>query len=725
MHPTTQFKFRAFLSYAHADRTWGKWLHGRLEGARIDEDLVGRETPMGTVPQSLRPIFRDREDFTGGHILADATIAALDASAALIVLCSTVAAGRPAVNEEVRLFRWRHPDRPVIPVIIDGTPPSNFPPALRCKVAADGSVTEDPVTILAPDLRETGDGQYLGLAKVIAGLTGLTTDEIARRAERHRRRRFRSIVAALSSIIITLTGLAIWAEINRRDAIAQRGAAIEQRRIAVQNAMEAQKQKAQSDILRNFYQMQALAADENIEKAQLIAVELFEHVELLKQRIGEAGLFQFYYDLFSGPFHFVDNAVTTTHESPNAPLAQLVAHFVKIRLGCESAECEQLILTDKTLGISAKYGCEQLGLCYESAFSEEGNKRVIPHPFLPIALVEIYAYGDWRLFNLSTGTISKNIFPNPLTCFDECYNEKFEACFLGRDEILWRDRRRFRDSVMVTDYEGHIGGIFGDGNVSYKPSICLPDGVVSMPQETSTRNPAEIFHIRQGMPFLRRFVNLGKDEIELLKKNGIAAIAARPIVHKLLRLETELVGHSPDYPEAAQFGFLATFKDNRTFGIDHSGCLKTVSRDQQSWKLHYCLRSIGRIGQRPNEPLLTGLSADGQWLVRVVDRGVEAWRVLDDLSGIIVEGSRLLTRCLTADERKSIFLNLEPPRWCITGAVSAVGEAMNSELWRAKWPYRTPEWKEWLLRKDKGENPQLPQEEPLTEPSEPEGEAAK
>lgn len=96
----TDFKYRAFISYAHADERWAKWLHKELEGFRIDTDLVGRETAIGPVPKALRAIFRDREDFSGGHMLTEATIAALDASAALIVLCSTVAAGRPAVNEE-------------------------------------------------------------------------------------------------------------------------------------------------------------------------------------------------------------------------------------------------------------------------------------------------------------------------------------------------------------------------------------------------------------------------------------------------------------------------------------------------------------------------------------------------------------------------------------------------------------------------------------------------
>src|ERR1700686_2077561 len=86
------YKYRAFLSYSHRDMAWGKWRHKTLEGYRIDKDLVGRETPVGPVPKTLRPIFRDREDFSSGHTLTDATVTALDSSAALIVLCSPVSA---------------------------------------------------------------------------------------------------------------------------------------------------------------------------------------------------------------------------------------------------------------------------------------------------------------------------------------------------------------------------------------------------------------------------------------------------------------------------------------------------------------------------------------------------------------------------------------------------------------------------------------------------------
>ena len=68
-------RYRAFLSYSHRDAAWSKWLHRELERFRIDRDLVGRETSAGPVPKTLRPIFRDREDFPGGPGLSDATTA--------------------------------------------------------------------------------------------------------------------------------------------------------------------------------------------------------------------------------------------------------------------------------------------------------------------------------------------------------------------------------------------------------------------------------------------------------------------------------------------------------------------------------------------------------------------------------------------------------------------------------------------------------------------------
>ncbi len=208
----TVFKYRAFISYSHADTDWAKWLQRGLESFKIDKDLAGRETARGAIPETLRPIFRDREDFTAGEALPAQTLAALDASRALIVVCSPDSARSAYVNEEARLFQSRHPDRPVIPLIVGGKPGDPdlecFPPALKFQLDAKGRVTKKRVELLAADAREEGDGKDLALAKVIAGLLGLSSDDVFRRAERERRvaarrrRRVQAVFGALALLLI-------------------------------------------------------------------------------------------------------------------------------------------------------------------------------------------------------------------------------------------------------------------------------------------------------------------------------------------------------------------------------------------------------------------------------------------------------------------------------------------------------------------------------------------
>src|ERR1700733_4831125 len=92
------FKYRAFLSYSHANTAIVRKVHERLENFRIDGEIVGRPTPLGPVPPTLRPIFRDRDDFEAGSSLKDATFVALDEAAPFILLASPQAATSRNVN---------------------------------------------------------------------------------------------------------------------------------------------------------------------------------------------------------------------------------------------------------------------------------------------------------------------------------------------------------------------------------------------------------------------------------------------------------------------------------------------------------------------------------------------------------------------------------------------------------------------------------------------------
>jgi tetratricopeptide (TPR) repeat protein len=234
----TGFKYRAFLSYSHADTAVVKRVHGRLESFPIDKDIVGRETPLGPIPKILRPIFRDRNDFDAGASLGEQTVTTLDDSAAMIVIASPRSAGSSYVNEEIRLFKSRHPDRAVIPLISDGSPGGEnecFAPALRFVVGADGSVTDVPAHVLAADLREKGDGFDLALAKVVARLIGLPPDDVYRRAERERRKqsRLRAAVVAVVLALVGTGGFLFWRSNQQGVVIAQQGATLDEIRAIV------------------------------------------------------------------------------------------------------------------------------------------------------------------------------------------------------------------------------------------------------------------------------------------------------------------------------------------------------------------------------------------------------------------------------------------------------------------------------------------------------------
>ena len=193
------------------------------------QDLVGRETATGPIPPALRPVFRDRDDFTAGRTLTGQTQMALDASAALIVICSPSSAKSHYVNEEITLFKSRHSERPVVPVIIEGKPENAerecFPPALKFEIDAKGRITKMRVEVLAADVREEGDGKTLALAKVVAGLLGLSPDDVFRRAEREKRKRLTRAVGALAVVVVSLVVLSAWAIVERNTARSERNRA--------------------------------------------------------------------------------------------------------------------------------------------------------------------------------------------------------------------------------------------------------------------------------------------------------------------------------------------------------------------------------------------------------------------------------------------------------------------------------------------------------------------
>jgi hypothetical protein len=106
----------------------------------------------------------------------------------------------------------------VIPPIAGGKPGDPelecFSSALKFKLDAKGRITKKQVELLAADAREDGDGKSLALAKVVAGLLGVSSDDIFRRADRDRRRKGRvrhGIIAVLTVLMVLASGSAVYA----------------------------------------------------------------------------------------------------------------------------------------------------------------------------------------------------------------------------------------------------------------------------------------------------------------------------------------------------------------------------------------------------------------------------------------------------------------------------------------------------------------------------------
>jgi hypothetical protein len=208
----SQFHYWAFISYSQRDAKHAQRLHKELETFRVPRGLVGRRMGDRKIPHRLIPIFRDRDELPSAGDLTGKVRQALEASNALIVICSPYAAASPWVNEEIRTFKMLGKTEWIFPFIVDGEPyasdrpalglPECFPPTLRFAVAADGTLTDRRSDPLAADAREGKDGRSNSRLKLIAGLLGIGFDDLRRRElARKRKRRQIGVVACLVACV--------------------------------------------------------------------------------------------------------------------------------------------------------------------------------------------------------------------------------------------------------------------------------------------------------------------------------------------------------------------------------------------------------------------------------------------------------------------------------------------------------------------------------------------
>ena len=229
---SSEFKYKAFISYAHADEKWARWLHRSLEAYKPPKHLIGTVTDMGEVPETLAPVFRDREELASSTDLGADLTAALEASACQIVICSMTSARSHWVNEEILAFKRLGRSKRIFSLIIEGEPYASgspeserfecFPEALRYQLAEDGELSDVPAEPIAADARPGKDGKNHAKVKLLAGMLGVGFDELRQRELQRRHRRMAIITGAAIAGMVVAIGLATTALIARNEADRQR-----------------------------------------------------------------------------------------------------------------------------------------------------------------------------------------------------------------------------------------------------------------------------------------------------------------------------------------------------------------------------------------------------------------------------------------------------------------------------------------------------------------------
>ena len=207
-------RYRAFLSYSHADAHWARWLLHRLESYRVPPRLVGTAGRDGPIPAKLGAIFRDRDELPSAGDLSGSIRAALSDSATLVVICSPDAARSKWVDAEAAAFRDAGRDAQVLCFVVAGDPARGdcFPPAVLAD--AQGRPREP----LAADARKQGDGRERAFLKLVAGLLGVGFDALAQREAQRRHRRLAWLAAAAVAGMAVTSTLAVSAYVARNDA---------------------------------------------------------------------------------------------------------------------------------------------------------------------------------------------------------------------------------------------------------------------------------------------------------------------------------------------------------------------------------------------------------------------------------------------------------------------------------------------------------------------------
>ncbi len=186
------YRYKAFITYAHQDIAFARWLRKNIENYTIPGDVRNR---YPNLPNDLRSgIFLDEEILSSGETLSRTLQEGMDDAESMIVLCSPRALLSRRVEDEIRYFRAKDKERKVIALLIDGKADNVIPKALSMQ---GGSPLF--IDISEPKTRKKA------FLKVMASLLDIDMDALWQ-TEVQKKRKKRLLKTAVAALLLLIGG---------------------------------------------------------------------------------------------------------------------------------------------------------------------------------------------------------------------------------------------------------------------------------------------------------------------------------------------------------------------------------------------------------------------------------------------------------------------------------------------------------------------------------------
>lgn len=200
-------RYDAFISYRHAelDMFVAKKVHKGLETFKVPHGVAKK-----TGKKKISRVFRDQEELPIGSDLGNNISGALQESEYLIVICSPRTKDSYWVQTEIATFIKMHGREHILAVLVEGEPNESFPEQLL--VDENGN----PVEPLAADVRgenqkEVNRKLKTEILRLAAPLLHCSYDDLR---QRHRERRLKKMVAAVSAVAVFAVAFGLYSAYN-------------------------------------------------------------------------------------------------------------------------------------------------------------------------------------------------------------------------------------------------------------------------------------------------------------------------------------------------------------------------------------------------------------------------------------------------------------------------------------------------------------------------------